>query len=128
MNIVSLTSMILPKIILNRICNASAFFLSKLCPFWAPLSLDFINIWALKARKQMKMSHPLRISKNIVFQALKFGFIIENVFFNTHPLEGKIGKRSFPDIFSVFPLLNELRKASQLTQVGWCYFGALCVK
>lgn len=40
--------MILFKIILKRICKASAFFFNKLCPFCAPFSLLFINIWALK--------------------------------------------------------------------------------
>lgn len=39
--------MILPKIILKRICNASAFFFSNPCPFCAPCKRDFINICAL---------------------------------------------------------------------------------
>lgn len=43
-----LTSIILPRIIRNLTCRASAFFLSRPWPFWAPARRSFINIWALK--------------------------------------------------------------------------------
>lgn len=39
--------MILPRICRKRICKASAFFLSKPCPFCAPAKRAFINICAL---------------------------------------------------------------------------------
>jgi len=32
----------------NRMVKASDFFFSKLCPFWAPFSLAFIVVMALK--------------------------------------------------------------------------------
>lgn len=135
------TSIILPRIRRKRICNASAFFLSKPCPFCAPAKRDFINICALKLKGK---SHEIEFSlyyfscENILSQysiepfsraRFKSHLIFYHVFIDstltmnsfdygnnnyyrrlhtfrwihrkTYPRDGKIGNRSFPDIFKI---------------------------
>lgn len=52
-----LTSIILRRIWRKRIERASAFFLSRLRPVWAPFSRAFMMVWALQAHTEQNNTH-----------------------------------------------------------------------
>lgn len=67
------TSIILLRIIRNLTCRASAFFLSKPWPFWAPARRSFINIWALKTEEHHHKSLDVLYTHHTFFYYYKTG-------------------------------------------------------